>query len=59
MRDEARLHGTRTPKATLSTIGYQLSAISYRLSVIGYRLSPISYRLSRAKPACAERELQR
>jgi hypothetical protein len=46
MRDEARLHGTRTPKATLSTIGYRLSAISYRLSVIGYQLSAISYRLS-------------
>jgi len=45
MQGKARLRGTRTPTATLSTIGY--------------RLSTIGYRLCKAKPACVERELQR
>jgi len=45
LQGEARLRVTRTPTVTLSTIGYRLSAT-------------ISPRLSRAKPACASRELQ-
>ena len=35
MQGKARLRGTRTPTATLSTIGYRLSVIGYRLSAIG------------------------
>ena len=52
MQGEARQRVTRTPTATLSTIGYRLSAISYRLSAISYRLSVIGYP-GRSPPARA------
>ena len=67
---EARLRGTRTPTATLSTIGYRLSAIgsvgqsppvrnaNSNGDPLDHWLSVIGYRLCGAKPACAERELQ-